>query len=77
MVCAVVVVFCLEQLYVISSFYVSRLVFSLLWMVIRWELDHKKRLSTKQLMLSNCDAGEDSWESLGPKGDQTCQSYRK
>ena len=24
-----------------------------------------RRLSTKELMLSNCDAGEDSWESLG------------
>ena len=31
------------------------------WM---WVLDHRK-LSTKELMLSNCGAGEDSWESLG------------
>ena len=36
-----------------------------------------RRLSTKELMLSNCDAGEDSWESLGQQGDQTSQSYRK
>ena len=28
-------------------------------------------------MLSNCGAGEDSWESLGLKRDQTSQSYRK
>ena len=25
-------------------------------------------------MLSNCGAGEDSWESLGQQGDQTSQS---
>ena len=30
-----------------------------------------RRLSTKELMLSNCGAGEDSWESLGLQGDQT------
>ena len=38
-----------------------------------------KKLSTKELMLLNCDVGEDSWESLGlqeiqpvhPKGDQS------
>ena len=41
-----------------------------------WELDHK-RLSTKEFMLSNCDTGEDSWESLGQQGDQTNQSYKK
>ena len=28
-------------------------------------------------MLLNCDAGEDSWESLGQQGDQTSQSHRK
>ena len=28
-------------------------------------------------MLSNCDAGEDSWESFGQQGDQTNQSKRK
>ena len=31
------------------------------------------RLSIKELMLSNCGAGEDSWESLGQQGDQTSQ----
>ena len=31
----------------------------------------------KNLMLSNCSAGEDSWEYLGKQGDQTSQSYRK
>ena len=34
------------------------------------------RLSAKELMLSNCGAGEDSWESLGQQ-DQTSQSQRK
>ena len=27
--------------------------------------------STKELVLLNCDAGEDSWESLGLQGDQS------
>ena len=36
------------------------------------ELDNKKRLSAKELMPSNCDAGED-WESLEQQGDQTSQ----
>ena len=29
------------------------------------------------VMLSNCGAGEDSWESLGQQGDQSSQSGRK
>ena len=29
------------------------------------------------MMLSNCGAGEDSWESLGLQGGQTSQSSRK
>ena len=33
-----------------------------------------KKLSTEELMLLNCDAGKDSWESLGLQGDQTSQS---
>ena len=33
-----------------------------------------RRLSTKELMLSNFGAGEDFYESLGQQGDQTCQS---
>ena len=39
-----------------------------------WELDKKKRLSAEEFMLSNCGAGEDSWESLAQQGDQTSQS---
>ena len=34
----------------------------------------QRRLSTEELMLSDCGAGEDSWESLGQQGDQTSQS---
>ena len=30
-----------------------------------------RRLSTEELMLSNCRTGEDSSESLGLQGDQT------
>ena len=36
-----------------------------------------KKVSTKELMLLNCVAGEDSWESLGLQADQTSQSWRK
>ena len=32
-----------------------------------------KILSAKELMLLNCDAGEDSWKSLKQQGDQTSQ----
>ena len=32
------------------------------------------RLSAEELILLNCGAGEDSWESLGQQGDQTNQS---
>ena len=41
-----------------------------------WELGHKEGWA-KELMLSNCGAGEDSWEFLGLQGDQTSQSERK
>ena len=34
----------------------------------------QRRLNVKELMLSNCGAGEDSWELLGQQGDQTSQS---
>ena len=37
-------------------------------------LQKAKRLSAEELMLSNCGAGEDSWESLGLRGDPTSQS---
>ena len=41
------------------------------WM---WKLDYKKAESTEELMLLNCGVGEDSWESLGLKGDPTSPS---
>ena len=34
-----------------------------------WELEHKE--STEELILLNCGAAEDSWESLGQQEDQT------
>ena len=34
-------------------------------------------LSTEKLMLLNCGAGEDSWESLGEQGNPTSQSWGK
>ena len=36
-----------------------------------------RRLSTKELVLSSCGAGEDASESLRQQGDQTNQSYRR
>ena len=33
-----------------------------------------RTLRAKKLMLSNCGARKDSWESLGQQGDQTSQS---
>ena len=33
------------------------------------------KLSAKELMLLNCGAGEDSWESLGLQGDPTSPSW--
>ena len=36
-----------------------------------------KRQNTKELMPSNCGAGEDSWKSLGQQWDQTSQSSGK
>ena len=34
------------------------------------------KLSTEELMLLNCDVGEDSWESLGLQGDPTSPFWR-
>ena len=45
-----------------------------IWRCESWTI---RRLSAKKLILSNCDAGEDSWESLGLQGDQTSQFWRK
>ena len=39
-----------------------------------WELDSKEGWVLKNLMLRNCGAGEDSWESLRQQGNQTNQS---
>ena len=41
--------------------------------------DHRpwRRLSAKELMLLNCGAREDSWESLGLQGDQTSQILKE
>ena len=38
------------------------------------ELDSKRKLSAKELMLVNCGFGEDSWESLELQGDPTSPS---
>ena len=36
-----------------------------------------KKAEQWRIMLSNCHAGEDSWESLAQQEDQTSPSYRK
>ena len=38
-----------------------------------WELDCKEGWA-KELILSNCGAGEDAWESLEQQGDQASLS---
>ena len=40
-----------------------------IWHNLLW-----RKLSTKELMFLNCGVGEDSWESLGLKGDLTSPS---
>ena len=42
-----------------------------------WTKEEELRLSTKELMLLNCSAGEDSWESLGLQGGRSNQSILK
>ena len=37
----------------------------------------ERKLSAEELMLLNCGAGEDSWESLGLQGDPTSPSWRR
>ena len=41
------------------------------WM---WELDCEESWAAEEMMLLNCDVGEDSWESLGLQGDPTSPS---
>ena len=36
-----------------------------------------RKLSAEELMLLNCGAGEDSWESLGLQGDPTSPFWRR
>ena len=36
-----------------------------------------RRLTAEELMLLNCGAGQDFWESLGLQGNPTSQSKRK
>ena len=48
------------------------------WTELNWCTNGRigpwRKLSFEELMLLNCGVGEDSWESLGHQGDQTCQS---
>ena len=41
-----------------------------------WEL-YSRKLSAEELMLFNCDVGEDSWEALGLQGDPTSPFWRR
>ena len=36
-------------------------------------VEPQRKLSAEELMLLNCDVGEDSWEALGLQEDQTSQ----
>ena len=42
------------------------------WMDVR--VGPLRKLSAEELILLNCGVGEDPWESLGLKGDQSSQS---
>ena len=42
-----------------------------------WELDYKESWAPKELMLLNCNVGENSWESLGLQGDPTSPFWRR
>ena len=47
-----------------------RIVKAMIFLVVIYRCESwTKRLSAKELMLSNCGAREDSWESLGQQGD--------
>ena len=52
------------------------LVKAMVFPVVMYECESwtKRKLRTEELMLLNCDVGEDSWESLGLQGDQISQS---
>ena len=52
------------------------LVKAMLFPVVMYECESWtiRKLKTEELMLLNCGVGEDSWGSLGLKGDQTNQS---
>ena len=45
--------------------------------VVEYGCEKKRKLSTEKLTLLNRGVGEDSWELLGLQGDQTSQSVRK
>ena len=52
---------------------------TILWskIIVIIKIKNERRLRTEELMISNCSAGEGSWESLGQQEDQTSQSWRK
>ena len=46
-----------------------------LWSYMDVRVGLWRKLSTEELMFSNCGVGEDSWEYPGLQGDQTNQSW--
>ena len=53
-----------------------RLVKAMVFPVVMYECESWtiKKVSTKELILKNCGAGEDSWESLGLQADPNSPS---
>ena len=47
---------------------------SMVFSLVMLRVDHKESWVAEVLMISNCGAGEDSWESLGQQEDQINQS---
>ena len=66
----------------ISVIRLREVIYANLWFILvimyrceSWTI--RKAKKAKEILFSNCGAGDDSWESLRLQGDQTSQSYRK
>ena len=57
-----------------QSYGFSSMVFPVMCRCESWTI---RKLSAEELMLLNCGAGEDSWESLGLLGDPTSPFWRR
>ena len=54
-----------------------RLVRAMVFPVTMYGCESWRKLSAEELILLNCDVGEDSWEFLGLQGDPTSPFWRR